>query len=126
MSQTEIIIEIIIFFLAWNEYDFLLTQPKYSMMNLFLKEGSKKYKWYFENRYNTKSWWLKNVFVFLQCGQKLNSSTWRAIAYYWISHILYQDWRTFALTVALWVFTGTIHSIQNGTLFGTQGEKDEK
>lgn len=107
---------IILFTLAWNEYDFIMTQRSFSIMNLFLTPDSILYMWYFTNNYKTESWWIKNVFVFLLDGAHFNSSIWRVIAYYWVSLTIYHDWRVYALTFVLYAVTGGLHSLWNGTL----------
>lgn len=107
---------IILFTLAWNEYDFIMTQRRFSIMNLFLKPDSTAWKWYFSNNWKTRSWWIKNVFVPLLDGAHLNSSIWRTIAYYWVAGHLCRGWRVYALTLALYAITGGLHSLWNGTL----------
>lgn len=117
---------VVVFFLAFQEYDFIIFQKRFSIMNLFLNPTSKMHTWYFRNNHKTKSWVKKNVLVFLLDGLHLNSSIWRTIAYFWFSQLIYQGWKVYALTVTLYVVTGTLHSIWNRTLFKFTNKKELK
>ena len=106
---------VVVFAVAFHEYDSIIFQKKYSLFYHILK--GKAFDWYFTNNWQTESWWLKNVFVFFLDGLHLISSIWRTIAFFFFSQLVFDDWEVYALTVALYVVTGAIHSILNSTLF---------
>ena len=73
-----------------------------------------KWKWYVQNNWRTKSWWLKNVFTvfldgwhFWKTVEILILSYWfvllTGISYWWI--------------IPIYAITGAYHSIRNGSLF---------
>lgn len=109
---------VFLFFIAWNEYDFIIFQKKFSIINWFVKDKqSEFYLWYFTNRYTTKSWWIKNVFVFLLDGMHLNSSIFRFIGFFFFSQlVLSGNLLYWASSIFLYWITGTIHSLMNKTL----------
>jgi len=81
------IILVVVFSIAFHEYDSIIFQKKYSLFFKTLK--GKAFNWYFANNWETKSWWLKNVFVFFLDGLHLISSIWRIIAFYFFSQLIY-------------------------------------
>lgn len=109
---------VLLFFYSWNEYDFIIFQKKFSVINWLTKDkNSKFYLWYFTNRYNTKSWWIKNVFVFLLDGMHLNSSGFRFIGFFFFAQLIFSNNMLYwAFSILLYFVTGVIHSIMNKTL----------
>jgi len=99
---------VVLFFLAWNESDFIDFQPKYCFFP--------NWRWYVENRWETKSWWLKNVFTVFLDGSHFARTLYRIIGYFFFSQLLFQGWLVYATTIALYIVTGAIHSLMNKTL----------
>lgn len=100
---------VIIFFLAWNENDFITHQAQFSFFP--------DWNWYVENNWTTNSWWLKNVFAFLLDGMHLTSSLYRVIGYFFFAQLVTNNNRLiYAITISLYIITGTIHSLMNNTL----------
>jgi len=106
---------VILFFFFWNEYDFIIFQNKFSVMNYFLDEGSKFYTWYFTNNWQTNSWWLKNVFTMFLDGMHFVSSGFRFIGFYFASQLLLPEYALVSAIILYWL-TGMIHSLMNETL----------
>lgn len=102
------IILVFLFFMSYNETDYIDHQPIYCLFP--------NWDWYVENRWRTKSWWLKNVTTFFLDGGHLNRAIYRIVGFFFFSQLIYQDWRVYALTLALFVLTGTWHSFWNNTL----------
>lgn len=106
---------VILFFLAWNENDFITHQAQYCFFP--------DWDWYTTNNWITNSWWLKNVFTFLLDGMHFTSSLYRVIGYFFFAQLIFIDvriikrtWLVYAITISLYIITGTIHSIMNNTL----------
>ena len=104
---------LILFSISFSEYDFIIFQKRFSIVN----EGSKFYKWYFTNNWQTTSWWLKNVLVFLLDGLHLNSSIMRFITFFYAAQLLTNDvFLIWALATLFYAVSGTVHSLLNGTI----------
>jgi len=72
------------------------------------------WKWYVENRWKTKSWWLKNVFTMFLDGFHF----WKSIEMIGISLLLCNAFEiSFYYAIIFYVVIGAYHSIRNGSLF---------
>jgi|GEM_PF-6767427 len=72
------------------------------------------WKWYVENRWKTKSWWLKNVFTMFLDGWHF----WKGVELISISLLLCSAFHiSFWWSVLLYAVIGGFHSSRNGSLF---------
>lgn len=102
------IILVAIFFISWNEVDYIDHQPKYSFFP--------NWKWYVENRWQTKSWWLKNVFTVFLDGGHFHRTMFRLIGFFFFSQLVVSGCFVYLLTISLYFLTGSVHSIINKTI----------
>lgn len=106
---------IILFFFSWHERDNLIWNPHRTLFP--------KWAWYTENRYKTRSWWLKNVTTMFLDGIHFYGAVTRFIGFYLFAEVFrsmnyYASWST-TILVAIGLFTvfGGLHSLLNGGLF---------
>ena len=98
----------ILFFLAWNENDFITHQPSFCFFP--------DWDWYTANNWTTHSWWFKNVFTFLLDGLHFTSSLYRIIGYFFFAQLVAKkNWLIYTIAIGLYIITGVIHSIMNNT-----------
>lgn len=72
------------------------------------------WKWYVENRWKTKSWWLKNVFTMFLDGWHF----WKGIEVLSIGLLLCNAFNiNYLYSIVFFVVAGTFHSIRNDSLF---------
>ena len=85
-----------------------------------------KWKWYAENNWRTKSWWLKYPLSMFCDGWHFWDSFRNAIVGFYLAVILtFQygiitpyNWHYVAITVGYYVILGTYHNWRSGSIFG--------
>ena len=115
------IILALIYAIAFHERDEIIAKKETIISSLF-KPFSSLHYWYMTNIWQTKSWWLKNVFTMFLDGNHFWASVQRLITLYALS-LLYVElnsldsYLVYLLTILAYLISGLLHSILNGSFF---------
>jgi len=97
---------LVIFIIGESEKDLIEHEPK--------KCFFPKWKWYIENRWQTHSWWLKNVFTMFLDGWHFWKAVTVAIPLTYFAVLFGLAWYW---VIILYAIAGLYHSLRAGSVF---------
>ena len=107
--------------IAFHERDEIIAK-KETIISSLLSLSSKAQYWYMTNIWQTKSWWLKNVFTMFLDGNHFWASVQRLITFYalallYVNENFLNQYYIYLLTLLAYVISGFWHSSMNGSMF---------